>query len=196
MDESVLRAMARWPDVPAVYGWLSLDRRGRWLIRGETLSNRAALAFIGRNYTSDERGCWHFQNGPQRVFVALHYTPWVLRLHDDGRLATHTGAAAAPRAAAMDERGAVLIDTADGVGLLDDRDLDAFSQRLCAADGGALDDAAVEARVERLGAGPADLAVRLDGALLPLTAVRSAEVPARFGFVANPEPEPEAGQKA
>ena len=82
------------------------------------------------------------------------------------------------------------------MGLLDDRDLDAFSQRLCAADGGALDDAAVEARVERLGAGPADLAVRLDGALLPLTAVRSAEVPARFGFVANPEPEPEAGQKA
>ena len=37
MDEDVLRAMTRWPDVPAVYGWLSLDRRGRWLIRGETL---------------------------------------------------------------------------------------------------------------------------------------------------------------
>ena len=77
MDEQVMRAMARWPHVPAVYGWLSLDRRGRWLIRGETISNRAALAFIGRNYAADERGRWYFQNGPQRVFVTLDYTPVV-----------------------------------------------------------------------------------------------------------------------
>jgi hypothetical protein len=28
MDEMVKRGMARWPDVPDVYGWLSLDRRG------------------------------------------------------------------------------------------------------------------------------------------------------------------------
>ncbi|HMN64893.1 MAG TPA: DUF2946 family protein, partial [Burkholderiaceae bacterium] len=32
MDEQVLHAMARWPDVPAVWGWLRLDRRGRWLL--------------------------------------------------------------------------------------------------------------------------------------------------------------------
>ena len=28
MDESVIRALAKWPNVPAVYGWLSLSRRG------------------------------------------------------------------------------------------------------------------------------------------------------------------------
>ena len=33
MDEMVVRSMAKWPDVPDVYGWLSLDRRGNWLIR-------------------------------------------------------------------------------------------------------------------------------------------------------------------
>ncbi|HET8728586.1 MAG TPA: DUF2946 family protein, partial [Alphaproteobacteria bacterium] len=32
MDESVLRAMTKWPNVPAVYGWLQLDQRGNWLI--------------------------------------------------------------------------------------------------------------------------------------------------------------------
>jgi len=27
MDDIVIRGMLKWPDVPAVYGWLSLDRR-------------------------------------------------------------------------------------------------------------------------------------------------------------------------
>ena len=27
MDDAVLRSMAKWPNVPDVYGWLSLDRR-------------------------------------------------------------------------------------------------------------------------------------------------------------------------
>lgn len=30
MDPEVIAAMARWPDVPDVYGWLSLSRRGDW----------------------------------------------------------------------------------------------------------------------------------------------------------------------
>ena len=38
MEDWVHRALARWPNVPALYGWLGLDRRGRWLIRGETIS--------------------------------------------------------------------------------------------------------------------------------------------------------------
>ena len=33
MDEIVLRSMLKWPNVPSVYGWLRLDRRGQWLIR-------------------------------------------------------------------------------------------------------------------------------------------------------------------
>src|SRR6185503_14581352 len=80
MDDIVLRGMAKWPNVPAVYGWLSLDRRGQWLLKGERISNPAVTEFIGRNFERDPRGCWFFQNGPQRVFVALDYMPFVLRV--------------------------------------------------------------------------------------------------------------------
>src|SRR4051812_44740937 len=95
MDDIVLRGMAKWPNVPSVYGWLSLDRRGQWRIQGESISNRHVIAFIGRNYYHDERGCWFFQNGPQRVFVTLDYTPMVLRIAEPALAAlavdTHAG---------------------------------------------------------------------------------------------------------
>src|SRR5258706_11979488 len=102
MDEIVLRSMLKWPDVPAVYGWLSLDRRGNWMIKTvagcfERIAHAAVREFIGRNYASDSEGRWYFQNGPQRVFVALDYTPWVYRLDDAGQgFLAHTGAV--PRA--------------------------------------------------------------------------------------------------
>src|ERR1700693_3246190 len=73
MDEVVLRAIQKWPNVPSVYGWLSLDRRGNWSIKGEHIANPAIASFIGRNYARDEKGRWYFQNGPQRVFVTLVY---------------------------------------------------------------------------------------------------------------------------
>ena len=38
MDQSVKDAIARWPDVPAAYGWLSLDARGRWRFHPQGLS--------------------------------------------------------------------------------------------------------------------------------------------------------------
>src|SRR3982074_1268149 len=80
MDDIVLRGLARWPDVPAVYGWLALDRRGNWLIRGEPVNNAVFPAYIGRNYQHDSEGRWFFQNGPQRVFAAFDYTPIVYRV--------------------------------------------------------------------------------------------------------------------
>ena len=80
MDEMVARSLAKWPNVPAVYGWLALDRRGNWLIKGERIANRALREFIARNYEADERGCWFFQNGPQRVFVVLDFAPFVYRV--------------------------------------------------------------------------------------------------------------------
>jgi hypothetical protein len=122
MDASVLRAMARWPDVPAVYGWLALDRRGRWLLtepasaRFGRVGNAALREFIGRNYAADERGCWYFQNGPQRVYVALAYTPLVLHYEGDALL-DHCGRAARARGTFIDEEGSVLIQGERGVGL-------------------------------------------------------------------------------
>ena len=48
MDSVVARAMAKWPNVPAVYGWLSLDRRGNWRIKDERVTHAALREFIGR----------------------------------------------------------------------------------------------------------------------------------------------------
>src|SRR5262245_47657048 len=58
MDEIVIRGMMKWPNVPAVYGWLSLDRRGSWMIKNvsgrfERIANSAVNEFIGRNYAAD-----------------------------------------------------------------------------------------------------------------------------------------------
>ena len=65
MDEIVQRAIAKWPNVPAVFGWLSLDGRGNWAIKGERVHNKVITDFIGRNYGCDSDGRWFFQNGPQ-----------------------------------------------------------------------------------------------------------------------------------
>jgi hypothetical protein len=128
MDDTVLRSMAKWPDVPDVYGWLSLDRRGNWLIKGEKIGNAALREFISRNYGSDARGCWYFQNGPQRVFVALAYTPLVLHFEGDALL-DHCGRPFQLERAFVDEEGSVLMHGEPGIGLLDDRELAAYEDR-------------------------------------------------------------------
>lgn len=128
MDDVVLRSMAKWPDVPDVYGWLSLDRRGSWLLRGERIGNQALRDFIARNYQPDARGCWYFQNGPQRVFVALAYTPLVVHMEGEALL-DHCGRPFAPEQGFLDDEGSVLLRGAAGVGLLDDRDLALYEGR-------------------------------------------------------------------
>lgn len=126
MDDVVVRSLAKWPHVPAVYGWLELDRRGNWRIKGDRITNPAFREFIARNYASDERGCWFFQNGPQRVYVALAYTPFVLH-YEGERLFDHRGTPAAALETWLDDEGSVLIRAEQGVGLLDDRDLERYA---------------------------------------------------------------------
>ena len=128
MDEIVARSMAKWPDVPDVYGWLSLDRRGNWRIKEEKIGNAALRDFIARNYQPDARGCWYFQNGPQRVFVGLAYTPLVIHLEGDA-LFDHCDRPFLPEQAFLDEEGSVLMQAKQGGGLLDDRDLSAYADR-------------------------------------------------------------------
>lgn len=135
MDETVERSLARWPGVPDVYGWLRLDRRGNWLIRHpatgdfERIGNAALNGFIARNYGRDGDGRWYFQNGPQRVFVALDYTPLVARLEGD-RFCDQCGRLFDPLETLLDDEGSVLLAGHDGVALLDDRDLLAFASGL------------------------------------------------------------------
>jgi len=140
MDELVLRSMLKWPDVPAVYGWLRLDRRGAWRIRiasaagpvFESIGNAALNEFIGRNYASDERGRWFFQNGPQRVYVTLAYAPFVYRF--DGECLTDQCGRreTAVDGAWLDEEGSLVLLAGGHPGVLDDRDLAAVADSLAA----------------------------------------------------------------
>jgi len=124
MDEIVARSLAKWPDVPDVYGWLALDRRGNWLIKGERIGNAALREFIGRNYEADAKGRWYFQNGPQRVYVRLAYTPLVVHhAGAGGALLDHCGRPFAAAQAYLDDEGSLLMAGQGTVALLDDRDL-------------------------------------------------------------------------
>lgn len=196
MDQAVLSSLVRWPQVPDVYRWLSLDRRGNWRLKGGIVSNPGIIAFINRSYGCDPQGCWFFQNGPQRVFVGLDYTPWVYRIAGSGagaRLESHTGTMARElKGAWVDETGSVLLLTEMGVGVLDDRDLSHFVARLRDKDGAPPEEDALEQALEALqaGDGAPKLYLHLSGARLPLGHLASATVPMRFGFVACPAPAP------
>jgi Protein of unknown function (DUF2946) len=128
MDEIVARSLAKWPNVPAVYGWLDLDRRGNWLIKGERIGNVALREFIARNYAADPQGRWFFQNGPQRVYVRLAYTPLVVH-YQGGALMDHCGRSFEASATYQDDEGSVLIEGAATIALLDDRDLERYADQ-------------------------------------------------------------------
>ncbi len=192
MDEIVRRGMAKWPDVPAVYGWLTLDRRGHWLIKGSRITNPGVIAFIGRNYARDEHGRWFFQNGPQRVFVTLDYAPLVYRAtnptHRPLELETQTGnPASMVRGAWIDENGIVLLETEHGVGNLHDGDLERLLASFIDAGGRPIDDEALDELLELLTSGQSPAVwLRYRGRHIPVRPIRASTVPARFGFIAQP----------
>ena len=186
MDDIVRQALAKWPNVPHCTGWLLLDRRGNWRMRddeaqasgapGEPIRHTALLAFINRNYEADARGQWFFQNGPQRVYVELGYTPWVVRLADsngDGlALTDQAGQPFEPSTVYLDDEGGVLFadaSTPARIAVLHDHDLDLFSEHADLGDDG----------------GSGTLRWRA-GVTLPLQAISRQDVAARFGFVASP----------
>ena len=194
MDEIVLRGMAKWPNVPAVYGWLSFDRRGQWLIKGERISNPLVTEFIGRNYARDERGCWFFQNGPQRVFVTLDYTPRVYRIVSPDRaplaLEASTGSPVFTlNGAWIDEAGAALLETEHGIGAVHDRDLERLLPHFADGAGAPLAEDALDELMVRVQQGrEAPLWLRFRGAGVRVSPIRSETVAQCFGFCARPEP--------
>jgi DUF2946 family protein len=189
VDDVVLQALARWPNVPAVYGWLSLDRRGCWRLQGEPVRHAGLAAFISRNYAVTEEGEWFFQNGPQRVFVTLDYTPWVLRWSPETGLLCHTGESVMnPASVWLDEGGNVLIGFAAGVGLVCDRDLPALVARFSATPRPGPDDGTEAIQTFLSDPAAAPLWMHLATGPLPVAAIQSSQVPAHFGFKATPEP--------
>lgn len=196
MDDAVRRAMAKWPDVPAVFGWLSLDARGQWLLRRERIGNRLLIEFIGRNYAGDRSGRWFFQNGPQRVFAALAYAPWVLRMSAEQCLITHTATPVRVVTSAwMDREGIVTLHTEHGAGVVDDRDVESLAPWISDAAGGTLDEDALIESLDHIQKGhDRDIRLRYAGRAVPLLPICAEEIPARLGFVRMPQPLPgEAG---
>ena len=144
MDDLVRSAIERWPNVPAVYGWLRLQRCGRWMLvdrgapgfvetrdaPGSEITNRRIVEFIARNYQCDDDGAWYFQNGPQRAYVDLEIAPFVLRVLGSGpnaRLVAHTEAPIARVYAAWRTRDDALVLATDlGHGAIHDLDLSAL----------------------------------------------------------------------
>ena len=188
MDERVLRAMAKWPDVPGVYGWVTLDCRGRWRLDGGLVRNRTTIEALNRNYGCDQEGRSYYQNGPQRAYVTLEYTPWVYVLDGEGRLHTHTNVPLEViKGVWLDDENNLLLESEHGIGLVSDVDLDTLIEQFCDADGKNLDDEVIESVLE---ASPGELStgiyLRWKNAPLPIGRIERGKVAGQYGFVARP----------
>jgi hypothetical protein len=204
MDEQVLRSLIKWPNVPDCYGWLALDRRGQWRMRdefaqqnglpGQVIEHAALKEYISRNYACDQMGRYFFQNGPQRVFITLNATPWIVRITpniDGQKMVTQCQTEINPTAAFSDEQGNIYIagfikqsickdlateqfETADClvIALLHDHDLDQFSEL-------------AKLREEACSFGGS---WTWQGKQIPLDPIHSAELSRRFCFVKDPKP--------
>ena len=197
MDDIVKQAMKKWPDVPHCYGWLLLDARGAWRMRdeqaqaanalGDRLAHEALLAFINRNYQCDERGCWYFQNGPQRVFVILEATPFVAHTDTAGGFQLHTGEALSRiDAAGFTDGGQLLLQSAEKLAQLDDRDL-AECLAALRLDGAPVDDARLLHWIDGSDAGM--LTLVCGGQTIAVGRIATDSVEKQFGFVKLPQPD-------
>ena len=175
----VQRALARWPNVPAAFGWLRLDRRGRWFVPDGPITHPGTIAFLHRHYGADETGRWFVQNGPQRAYVALDLAPWVFSLDGFGRLCTPSGRRAAQlEALVLTPCGETLIVTELGLGNVLDRDLARFTSLLeSGAESGAL---------QEVLDGRDDVPLHYLGQRLSVLRLTVAALAARFGFQREP----------
>lgn len=186
MEDWVYRALEKWPNVPALFGWLGLDRRGRWTIRGEIIGRPQIIDTINPNYAADEHGRWYFQNGPQRGYVTLESAPLVLRTDGAGRLMTHTGQRV-DRAEAgwLDEHGALWLRTAHGPAVLEGEDLHWVLERLRGPRTPIDEELLAEALALPSGA-QTTLSLRLDDCTLALGRLDFEAAPQVLGFVREP----------
>jgi hypothetical protein len=170
MEAWALKGMQRWPNVPALFGWLGLDRRGRWLIRGEPITRPQIIETIGRNYAADGQGRWYFQNGPQRGYVTLDYAPLVLRAGDSGDgLIAH-------------EDGALLLDTDLGPGLLLDKDLPWALEGMATVTGQTIDEGLLAQALQQPSGALSGLLLKLLSEPLEIIRLDAEAAPAFLGY--------------
>lgn len=196
MDDLVKQALAKWPNVPHCYGWLGLDARGHWRMRdqhaqqqqlpGDKIAHDALLGFINRNYDHDERGCWFFQNGPQRVYVNLEATPYIARSDPRHGFVLQTGAPLAQiEQAYLCDNGALILRQGEVVAQVDDRDMTQVLASL-RVDGQQASDEALLGWLEHA---RGNLTLLHDGKEIAVQPLRYAAVPTTFGFRRAPQAE-------
>lgn len=197
MDELVKQALAKWPNVPHCYGWLGLDARGHWRMRdqqaqqqqlpGDKIVHAALLSFINRNYAQDERGCWFFQNGPQRVYVNLEATPYVARSDPRHGFVLQTGAPLEQiEQVYWCDNGVLILRQGEVVAQVDDRDMAQVLDALHVDGQVASDEALLAWLEERRG----KLTLLHDGKEIAVQPLRYDAVPQTFDF----QPVPQANQ--
>lgn len=198
MDESVKRALAKWPNVPDCYDWLKLDRRGQWVMRAPdadppvwgAILHEKLIDFIHRNYSQDEDGSYVFQNGPQKVRVELAYTPYVFHL-PGGELTEFCLESSSGEAVTsvsnvwIDDTGSIVLQTDIGLGVLDDRDLGQVLQWITDEQGSPLADDELAIQFESCMNGKIS---KLTLAGLTVKPLISDEAPTLFGYVQVPVP--------
>ncbi|KMN36112.1 hypothetical protein VI26_08290 [Chromobacterium sp. LK1] len=173
MDAIVQAAMAKWPNVPAVFGWLRLDARGQWWIKDERLQHEAIVEFFGRNYSRDGLGRCYVQNGPQKVYVTLDAAPLVARRTPSGWSTLPYDDDVPARAAWLTPEGMLLIEIGGELAAVDDRDLAAV-----------LDEGAPGWNGE-MASLPARLA--LGKAMIPLGQASLPDLWQRYGIIGRPK---------
>ena len=195
MDDIVKQAMAKWPNVPHCYGWLALDARGAWRMRderaqhlnlaGDKVTQPKLLGFINRNYGADAHGCWYFQNGPQRVYLNLEATPFIVRTDPEQGLLLHTGAPfGMPERAFLTEQGELLLEGGGKVAQFDDRDVAQLMEAI-ELDGTPVADDALMAWLD---GAAGSLAWHYQDKTVPVARIARDAVAAHFGFQRLPAP--------
>ncbi len=211
MDDAVLAALKKWPDVPACYGWVRLDARGQWYLgnlgtreqngQSERVRHQGLAAFLSRNCSANERGEWFVQNGPQRAYITLDATPWIAQYAaaNDGHgyeWQTHTGEPITGISSVrIDEQGRIYLSWSGKLAIVDDRDLTRLLDQLHFANGDRTSDTALLALLDAKLDSEAPLAdselrifLHWQDQRLPVLRCTSDALPHEFGFTRHPTP--------
>ena len=150
---------------------------------GDIIRHESLLSFIYRNYDCDSRGAWHFQNGPQRVYVELETTPFIARtdpalgfvLHDRTpvREIDHVF---------MTDTGQLIIQSQQKIAMLDPSDLAHCLAMLCINGESIADDDLLS----WLSAPNQLLQMKVGQQFKSVEWVDSNQLQNRFGFIAHP----------
>ena len=168
--------------------WRMRDERAQQQnLPGDKLAHEALIAFIVRNYAADDRGCWYFQNGPQRVYVNLEATPYIVRTDPSCGWLLHTGAAMGGiDKAVLTETGALVLRSGEIVAQLDDRDFALVLPLLRMNDEPVADETLLEWMESDAHSVASTLTLTDHERQVPVHRVAAAQLAAHFGYVSEP----------